>query len=543
MGTMELVRIGMVLGYGTGCLLHIRFDPKGFGINTVLLLLCAGIGLYGLEWNGFLELSFFVLLPIAIINLMGYVVLPEMGAREPMDKRYRAKLPVQGGRLLLKNIKRGISIIASAGGGKTESVVYQLLRHFGNHGFSGVIHDYKNFELAEIAEPLFLRSGVRFYIVAFDRIYSKVNPIAPNYMRDEEGVNEVARVLVENLMEFRESGSQGASKFFYDAAQGLVAGLIWRLKKSYPDRCTLPHLIATYQELDTDELIDFLKADLISRAMADAFINGKGSERQMAAVKSTLATAFNKITTRKLFMALSADEVPLDINSLKHKKPGVICVVNNPFYETSFSPVIAMLIHTITKQMSQRHARHSFLMMEEAPTLRLLNMHRIPATLRSYGIATVYVMQDKIQNDIMYGDKIGKAILSNLSYQFFGKVNDPDTAKYYERFFEIIKKKTFSYHKSGGLSFDSKMTIGEKEVAKTRADAFYGLRPGEFIVLGDGKDRKVRFRVPTIKKQVGAPKKVYTVDELDSNFEKIFAEVRQLFKEEKDKKNRTPEVE
>ncbi len=55
--------------------------------------------------------------------------------------------------------------------------------------------------------------------------------------------------------------------------------------------------------------------------------------------------------------------------------------------------------------MSVRNSKPSFLLMEEAPTLRLLNMHRIPATLRSYDIATIYVMQDKIQNDMMYGDK------------------------------------------------------------------------------------------------------------------------------------------
>lgn len=48
-------------------------------------------------------------------------------------------------------------------------------------------------------------------------------------------------------------------------------------------------------------------------------------------------------------------------------------------------------------------------------------MHRILATLRSYDIVTNYVMQDKIQNDMLYGDKASKAILSNLSYQFFGK--------------------------------------------------------------------------------------------------------------------------
>lgn len=178
-----------------------------------------------------------------------------------------------------------------------------------------------------------------------------------------------------------------------------------------------------YQYLNTSSLIAFLSKNTTSRAMADAFISGKDSDRQTAGVKSTLANALKKISTQRIFMALSADDVPLDINS--QDKPLAISVVNNPKYETAYSPIIATIIHTITKQMSVRNSNASFLLMEEAPTIRLLNMHRIPATLRSYDIATIYVMQDKIQNDMMYGDKASKAILSNLSYQFFGKVNDP----------------------------------------------------------------------------------------------------------------------
>ena len=175
-------------------------------------------------------------------------------------------------------------------------------------------------------------------------------------------------------------------------------------------------------------------------------------------------------------MALSADEVPLNINN--EENPAVISIVNNPKFETSYSPVIATIIHTITKQMSVRNSRPSFLLMEEAPTIRLLNMHRIPATLRSYDIATIYVMQDKIQNDMMYGDKASKAILSNLSYQFFGKVNDPDTAKYYERFFEIIKDPTKSISRGHNLDFDTRITTGEKEIPKIRADVFFRLKQG-----------------------------------------------------------------
>lgn len=469
----------------------------------------------------------YLVVPVVSISTLLYVFLYG-DQNDRADKKYRVRFKVKSGKLRIDNIKRGVSIIGSAGSGKTESVVYNFLRHFSNHGFCGVIHDYKHFELTEIACPLFKTANIPFYIVSFDTIFHRVNPIAPRYMENEESVNEVSRVLIENLLEQKESGNIGSTKFFTDAAEGLVSGLIWKLKTSYPQYCTLPHLIAIYQLLDTDSLIAFLESNVTARAMAAAFISGKDSDRQTAGVKSTLANAFKKISTQRIFMALSADEVPLAINN--QEKSGVISVVNNPKYESAYSPIIATIVHTITKQMSVRNAKPSFLMMEEAPTIRLLNMHRIPATLRSYDIATVYVMQDKIQNDMMYGDKASKAILSNLSYQFFGKVNDPDTAKYYERFFELIKQPTKSISKSSGLSFERRITKGEKEVSKRRADIFFRLKQGEFIVFADGKDRKVRFRLPNIEKALPEQKKLYSNEELQENFERVYREVRQIFK-------------
>ena len=244
-------------------------------------------------------------------------------------------------------------------------------------------------------------------------------------------------------------------------------------------------------------------------------------------VKSTLANAFKKISTQKIFMALSADDAPLDVNNPKN--PAVIAIVNNPKKDASLSPVIATVIHTITKQMSERGQRPSFVLLEEAPTIRLPNMHRIPATLRSYDIATVYVMQDKIQNDMLYGDKASKAILSNLSYQFFGKVNDPDTAKYYERFFEIIKNPTKSVSKAAGLSWDARVTKGEREVPKRRAETFFRLKQGEFVIFADGKDRKVQFHKPDIKRELPTPIKVSGKD-LEDNYLRIHNEIRSIFK-------------
>lgn len=257
--------------------------------------------------------------------------------------------------------------------------------------------------------------------------------------------------------------------------------------------------------------------------MASAFINGIESEKQTAGVKSTLANAFKKISSQKIFMALSADEVPLNINN--EENPAVISVVNNPKYESAYSPIIAMIMHTVIKQMSVRNQESSFILMEEAPTIKLLNMHRIPATLRSYDIATIYVMQDKIQNDMLYGEKASKAILSNLSYQFFGKVNDPDTAKYYERFFELVKMETTSVNKGFNLNFDTRITKGEKEVSKRRADVFFRLKQGEFIAFADGKDKRIQFKLQSIQKEIPKSKKVFEQRELRLNFERIHREI------------------
>lgn len=470
------------------------------------------------------HMGLYVFLGILLVGMLLYILFDK--DQTAIHKKYRVHFKLKSGRLQIDNVKRGVSIIGSAGSGKTESVVYNLLQHFSKHQFCGIIHDYKDFELTEIAYPLFKDNDqVKFYTISFDTIHYKVNPIAPRYLPNEESVNELSRVLIENLLEQGES-SNATSRFFNDAVEGLLAGLIWKLKTDYPKLCTLPHLIAVFQSLNTKKLVAFLSSNLTSKSMASAFINGIESEKQTAGVKSTLANAFKKISSQKILMVLSEDEVPLNINS--EKNPAVISIVNNPKYESAYAPIIATIIHTVVKQMSVRHQKSAFVLMEEAPTIKLLNMHRIPATLRSYDIATVYVMQDKIQNDMLYGDKASKAILSNLSYQFFGKVNDPDTAKYYEQFFELIKIPTKSISRSSGLTLESRITKGEKEVSKRRASIFFTLKQGEFVAFADGKDRKVRFSLQRIEKVKPETNRTYLDDELRLNFLGIHRDVKIL---------------
>lgn len=527
-----------ILGFGILFWGILKIMPRGFMLNLLFILLFAILFLP----SGIIGRSQFVLfhlLPLLSLNTILFAFSERWSGKWIPDK-YCISFSLKKGKLEIQNLRRGVAVIGAAGSGKTESAVYNFLKHFRKHSFCGIIHDYKNFELTEIAYPLFKTGDIPFYILSFDDIYHRVNPIAPRYLPDEESVNEVSRVLLENLLEQKENLPAGTTKFFNDAAEGLICGIIWKLKTDYPELCTLPHLIALYQHLNTESLITFLKSNQTSKAMADAFLSGTESERQTAAVKSTLANALKKISTQRIFMALSADEVPLNINNPQN--PAVVSIVNNPKYETAYSPAIATIIHTIIKQMSVRKQQSSFFLLEEAPTIRLVNMHRIPATLRSYDIATIYVMQDKIQNDLLYGEKASKAILSNLSYQFFGKVNDPDTAKFYERFFEIVKRKSISTSQSEGLNFDTRITKSEREVSKIRADLFFRLHPGEFVAFSDGEDRVIQFHYENIEKQLPSKFKRYSKEEVQENYERIHLEVQEIFGEPSKFQNARTEI-
>ncbi len=328
----------------------VRYLKHGFIIGTVFIVVLAMATAWLQYWDVFLEGALSLWLPLFFVHTVIFGLVDHHKDSNQPSKVFEVKLKVRGRRLVLGNIRRGISVMASAGSGKTESVIYGLLQHFRKERFSGIIHDYKDFEITEMAYPLWKEKKVPFRIVSFGPIYHRVNPIAPKYLPDEESVHEVSRVLLENLMEHRDSDENSTSRFFKDAAEGLVSGLIWRLKTDYPQYCTLPHLMALYQQLATKSLIKFLRGNVTSRAMADAFISGMGSDRQTAGVLSTLANGFKKISTRKIFMVLSKDEIPLDINN--EKNLSVIALVNNPQKDASLSPVIATIIHTISKQMS-----------------------------------------------------------------------------------------------------------------------------------------------------------------------------------------------
>ncbi len=144
----------------------------------------------------------------------------------------------------------------------------------------------------------------------------------------------------------------------------------------------------------------------------------------------------------------------------------------------------------------------------------------------------MYCAQDIVQGFVQYGRDNFKEITANLSTQFFGKANDPETAKFYEGYFEIIKQKTKSenYKGSGGDIFTSKTgsSIGEKEVSKVRANEFLRLKTGQFAFLSDGKSEIVQFTKNNIDKPELDNSRMLTDKMYEDNYFEIIRQVEEI---------------
>lgn len=512
----------------------IRYEMKL--ISLVVLLIIISI-LYFLFQPIFINVVCkFILLPSFLLGgLIGLITFPDK-----IDKIWDIEFYTNKGKRIMKNIKRGIVIVGAAGSGKTESPIYIIMKHCAEASFTGVIYDYKDGELTEIAIPLFQD---KLKIIAFHNPYIgvRVNPISQRYISDEKEINELVSVLVQNL------GTGEKSNFFIENAEALLSAVILKLhlmdKKNRTSFCTLPHVIALILTADFSEVIGadnfgnpiiapygklktFLSSDNRVKIQASAFLGGLDSERQTASVFSTLANMLRKLAFPEAFYTLSDDDIDLAVN--KYENNIVISIVNEPKNDNYLSPIIATIIHTITKQMMERERKHSVVILDEAPTIKLMNMARIPATMRSFGVSTVYCMQDLVQGNVQYSkDKI-KEIISNLSIQIFGKTNDSDTSQFYEGYFGFKKERTQTKNykgSSGGLlSSISGSNIGEREVREIRAIEFHRLKAGEFAFLSDGKGGIVKFNRNKIEREKSISLNI-SKDILLKNYDKIMNDV------------------
>lgn len=532
----DIIKVFLAIYGLVGGISFMSTKIKGF----IGLAIFSTILLVGMYFHSNFKTSFFsVLLPYGFLPAVVVGGLLGIGRIERKAEPLKyVEIRTRKGKRIIRNVFAGVGVFGASRSGKTASVIYSLLLHFSKWDFSGIIYDYKNGELTEICLPLF-GERVKIFAVHRPNISVRINPINPKYLQDEKDVNSVTAVLLDNL----NTEDKGNGGFFYETANSLLSSLILKFSLYHQHYCTLPHVIAFILAVDfslkTEEqkglkedaydtflgLKKFLTDDKRVKLQASSFILGLASEKQTAGVISTLANALRKVSFPESFWALTGNDMDLNINSKDNKT--VFCVLNEPKNESTLTPFLAMIVHTITRQMMVREQEPAFILLDEAPTMKLKNMARISATMASFKIATIYCAQDISQAVIQYTRDGFKAILANLSTLFFGRANDPDTGKFYEQYFEPKKIKTRS--KSTGRGGTSN-TVGEREVAKIRAHEFTKFIPGKFAFLSGGKAELIRF--PQFKIEIEKLAEVENEkDKMIDNYVNIIEEMEMFAKE------------
>ncbi|WP_127023474.1 type IV secretory system conjugative DNA transfer family protein [Flagellimonas beolgyonensis] len=479
-----------------------------------------------------LPITYFLVLyvtPSAVLGVVAmFVIQASSGSSEPKTGNvFDVAIPYNGNKRLLVNIKRGVSVQGAAGSGKTASVAGHILKSMGERNVPALVYDYKNFELVEVVQWFYRESTIPIHAFAPHDPDKSIflNPIDPAILKKDEDVSLMCKCIVQNIMA---KDNKVGDNFFVQAAEGAIIGAIYVLRDKYPHFCSFPYLAGIFLTKEADELVEFIELSPAASVHARAFLDGKDSEKQMAGVKASLSNAFRVFAVPNIFYCMQKNTIGLNINNKDNLS--LLCLVNIPKYDEIYSPILSIVTQAVISSMSERNQEPSYILLDEAPTLRINRIGKVPATMRSFDIATIYMLQDKVQAQVQMGLDKMKEVLANLSTLFFGKTNDPDTAKFFESYFETIKIKTKSTSKKAGWGgADRRISEAEKDEKKHKSFEMFKRSAGEFFVFNEkGENYDAKIRLPELNPMEYKAINITTQREIQSFFELVLKQAKEL---------------
>lgn len=510
----------------------LSFKLKYYYKILFILVIQAGVYLFFHFFNSYsLPLHSGIFITAGLLSIIFLLITGSKfrSIADKIDPIWSVKFPIRNSSpLIMQNIKRGIAIFGSAGSGKTESGFIPILKHAGERNIPCLCYDYKNGEITEIAHYFFQNSTIKqATIIPHSPMYSdRVNPFLPKYIPTEQHLRQQTKLIFANLKKV-DNVKESGSSFFDKIPEPTLAAVIWRLKVDYPEMCTLPHAVALCLVKTPTEIVDFISKNPYSRAIGSPLVDSLISENQVAGVKASLSLPLTDLALPTIFWVMSANDVDLDINNPEN--PTFLGIVNDPRLERINAPFISVIISTAINSMQVRNRPASFILFDEGTTFYIDGISKIPATMRSYNIATVFSTQDRALAKENYGDVITSSLLANLSYQMIGKANDPDSVRYYKNISEEIEKRTISRSFTNSvIGADTRTSEGTRETSKYKNQDFTGLKQGQFFVFADGKDKLYNFDLFPFKRLELKVKHHITEKDLNDNFNRIMEDVKDI---------------
>lgn len=411
-----------------------------------------------------------------------------------LPARYNLKGKIRSSWINIINPFRGLLVLGSPGSGKSYFIIQHIITQHIRKGFSMFIYDFKFDDLSVHAYNQFLKFKnnypviPEFFIIDFDNIYHRCNPIHPETLRDITDASESSRTIMLGLNKewIRKQGD-----FFVESPINFVTSLIWFLCKYKNGKyCTLAHVIELAQIeysklfsiLRTDPQIDVLINPFVSAYLNDAMEQLEG---QIASAKISLA----KLASPPLYYVLSGNDLTLDINN--PEMPKIVCMGNNPQKSATYGAVISLYVTALTRMMNRKNLLKSSLVFDEFPTIYFNGIDNLIATARSNKVATTLAVQDASQLKMHYGKEQADVIMNIVGNVVSGQVSGDTAKQLSDRFGKIMQdRESISIN-----SRDTSISRSKQLELAIPPSKIASLSSGEFVgMVADNPDQKIELK-------------------------------------------------
>ncbi|MEO7214502.1 MAG: conjugal transfer protein MobC [Mucilaginibacter sp.] len=406
-----------------------------------------------------------------------------------LPAKYQLKGKERASWINVINPFRGTLVGGSPGAGKSYFVIRHIITQHIAKGFSMLIYDFKYDDLSKIAYNALRQHGGRsFYVINFEKIMHRSNPLEPDTMLDITDAIESARTIMLGL---NREWIKKQGDFFVESPINFVTALIWFLKKYDGGKyCTLPHVIEL-SLVDYKDLFAVLTSEPEIEVLINPFISAWKNEAyeqlegQIASAKISLA----RLSSPQLYYVLSGNDFSLDINN--PNDPKVVCLANNPQKSQVYGAVLSLYVNRINKLVNRKHQQKCSLIFDEFPTIYFNGIDNLIATARSNKVAVTLGVQDYSQLKKDYGREQAEVIMNIVGNIICGQVTGDTAKQLSERFGKINQQKESVSINSSDTSI-SRSTQLDYAIPASKIAA---LSSGEFVgMVSDDPTNKIELK-------------------------------------------------
>tara|TARA_R110002020_G_scaffold41194_1_gene121470 strand:- start:23185 stop:25167 length:1983 start_codon:yes stop_codon:yes gene_type:complete len=399
-----------------------------------------------------------------------------------LPAQYRLKDKIRHSCINIINPFRGLMVLGTPGSGKSYFVIRHVITQHIRKGFAMFVYDFKYDDLSRIAYNAWLqhkggyKKAPSFYVIDFDKIMHRCNPLEPSTMLDITDAAESARTI---LMGLNREWIRKQGDFFVESPINFLTAIIWYLRK-YQDGefCTLPHVIELMQ-VEYDDLFTLLRREPEIEVLINPFVNAyindvmEQLEGQIASAKIAMA----RLSSPSLYYVMSGNDFTLDINN--PDDPKIVCMGNNPQKIQTYGAVLSLYITRLVKQVNQKGKLKSSLVFDEFPTIYLNNMDSLIATARSNKVATCLGVQDFSQLRKDYGREQADVLVNIIGNIVSGQVTGDSAKQLSERFGKIMQDRESLSINSGDTSISRskqlELAIPPSTISSMSSGQFVGM--------------------------------------------------------------------